>query len=75
MASKLHKEMYPEQYAHALCGETVYVRDSKPQITGVVERVVSSRFGQLAHLKQSDPKTFYGVNQLVVLDVTSAAAE
>lgn len=56
-----HRRLYPDQYQHPLCGKTVRVRKrGEPgasgnaainDVSGVVERVVSSRFGMLANLK------------------------
>jgi len=50
-----HRTMYPEQYAHPLCGKTVRTSTTPPgKNEGVVERVVTSRFGPLAILEGSD---------------------
>ena len=53
MVIDMHRMMYPDQYKHPLCGQSVKV--ITPQAghvaSGVVERVVRScRFGLLAHL-------------------------
>lgn len=49
-----HRERYPEQYTHPLCGKRVRVfctYTSNAVLTeGTVTRVVSTRFGLLAHL-------------------------
>ena len=59
-----HRASYPEQYNHPLCGKKVRVRKrgepgasgnaATADVSGKVERVVSSRFGQLAHLEGTD---------------------
>lgn len=51
-----HQEKYPKQYSHALYGTMVRVVTHKGQLqkTGVVERVVQSRFGMLAILQGKD---------------------
>lgn len=48
-----HREMFPEQYEHPLCGKEVFVEGVQDPIRGVVERVVGSRFGPLAILEGS----------------------
>jgi cyclopropane fatty-acyl-phospholipid synthase-like methyltransferase len=46
-----HREWYPEQYSHPLVGRRVSVRHQGSVVAaGTVDRVVSSRFGMLAHL-------------------------
>ena len=51
---KTHRELYPEQYSHALVGEFVAVHstihDAPLLALGHVERVVNTRFGKLAIL-------------------------
>lgn len=48
--TKTHREAFPEQYTHPLCGKQVRVK-SEPGTTGTVERVVKSeRWGELACL-------------------------
>ena len=44
-----HREAYPEQYTHPLCGKTVRVvaPNGKELHRGNVRRVISSRFGPL----------------------------
>jgi hypothetical protein len=46
---KTHRESYPEQYNHPLCGKEVRIKTNGT--VGTVERVVDSRFGKLAILK------------------------
>jgi hypothetical protein len=47
-----HRDCYPEQYQHPLVGKRVRVSTRKGhEEEGVVERVVSTRFGLLAHLE------------------------
>lgn len=48
---KTHRELYPQQYSHPLVGKRVKVSSAADPIEGRVERVVSSRFGQLAILE------------------------
>jgi hypothetical protein len=62
-----HRFWYPEQYDHPLVGKRVRVCqyvEGDPIARGVVTRVVSSRFGQLAHLDTSGD-TAYAVRQCV----------
>ena len=59
-----HREAYPEQYAHELCGKRVTANNF---VSFVVERVVSSRFGQLA-LVQGNCETAYAVNNCKVVE-------
>lgn len=56
-----HREMYPDQYSHPRCGQHVQVvykgklttkRDGTP-VTGIIERVVNSRYGLIAILEGS----------------------
>jgi len=69
--NKTHKELYPEQYAHPLCGKWVaiqgtYDKDEDGEVTGLVVRVVSSRFGQLAILHGSE-RLAYSVRKCRVI--------
>ena len=44
-----HRELYPKQYTHRLVGQNVKVSTKGVlRVEGIVERVVSSRFGPLA---------------------------
>lgn len=52
--AKSHREAYPEQYAHPMVGKRVESCGK----TGTVERVVGSRFGQMAHLDCDSEGTF-----------------
>jgi hypothetical protein len=56
-----HRDLYPAQYAHPLCGLRVRVEnatdDAGAPLCGIVERVVTSRFGRLAILAE------YGAEQ------------
>lgn len=45
-----HRQRYPEQYTHPLCGKPVKVNTGKVIRYGFVSRVVPSRFGPLAIL-------------------------
>lgn len=57
-----HKRRYPEQYNHALCGKRVQVKTSAGvQGEGIVERVVHSRFGQLAIVPEISTETWWSV--------------
>lgn len=62
---KTHKEMYPEQYRHSLCGQKskVVIRGEVKK-TGTVERVVNSRFGALA-VFEGDNEQAWAVGDVV----------
>lgn len=62
---KTHKELYPEQYKHQLCGEVVTVAGK----AGMVERVINSRFGQLAILDRHEEA--YLVSDCKTVDIWS----
>jgi len=48
-AENSHRDIYPEQYDHPLVGRTVRAMwNGKVVHEGVVERVMPSRFGQMA---------------------------
>lgn len=64
---KTHREMYPGQYTHPLCGKLVKLKGSLGKGFRV-ERVVSSRFGLLAIPEGGDGKTAYAVHQCVPAD-------
>lgn len=61
-----HRELYPEQYSHALCGKKVEVISgpSGERITGTVLRVVNSRFGQLAILEEHGDDKAWAIGNL-----------
>jgi hypothetical protein len=61
---KSHRETYPEQYAHPRVGERVVVRrqDGTVAVRGVIERVVSSRFGPLALLEGQSPREAWALS-------------
>lgn len=64
-----HRRLYPDQYTHALCGKTVRVETHTGfQGTGVVERVVNSRFGQLAHVPTVSAETWWSVGDCEGID-------
>ncbi|MCR9292032.1 MAG: hypothetical protein NXI32_04885 [bacterium] len=64
---KTHREMYPSQYTHKLCGKKVrYKQDHNTQ--GHVERVVPTRFGPLAILKEIGDATAFAIWQLEVIE-------
>jgi hypothetical protein len=58
--SQDHRRAFPDQYRHPLVGKRVQVNTGKFQTEGVVQRVVNSRFGQLAKL-EDNTETFYAV--------------
>jgi hypothetical protein len=60
---KTHRELYPEQYAHPLCGRKV----TAAGVAGVVDRVVPSRFGPLAILV-GDGKTAYALGDVQITE-------
>lgn len=74
--SNSHKDEFPEQYNHPMCGKRVRVRiqgeagasgnAAKKSIEGVVLRVVPSRFGELA-LVSGSGKDYYSVRDLDVI--------
>lgn len=74
--SNSHQEAFPEQYNHKMCGKKVRVmRQGEPgasgnaptqSISGIVLRVVPSRFGELALISGAG-KDYYLVSDLVVL--------
>lgn len=52
-ATTAHRDRYPEQYTHPLCGKTVRIAVcAGEEIRGTVLRVVPSRFGALAILAE-----------------------
>ena len=66
---RTHRETYPAQYEHPLVGQTVEVynkKDGGMLIRGSVERVVNTRFGQLAKITGSGT-TFYAVRDCHVV--------
>lgn len=61
-----HRELYPEQYTHPLVGKNaVIVQNGKELTRGTVERVVESRFGQLAQLDTDPADTFWGIGSVI----------
>ena len=68
--TKTHRELYPEQYVHVLCGKRVRTSTTPPgKNEGVVERVVESRFGLLAILEGRDSgDVAYAVADLEVVE-------
>ncbi len=56
---KSHRELYPEQYTHALIGRYVTVIVNGSSLAeGVVERVILSRYGPLAILADKQNRAF-----------------
>ncbi len=46
-----HQDCYPEQYSHPMVGKEVdVVQGDKVCVSGTIQRVISSRFGQLAQV-------------------------
>lgn len=67
---KSHRETYPEQYENPLCGSRVDIvsRDGKVRASGVVVRVVDSRFGKLCMLDDgTEGRVAYAVSEARVL--------
>lgn len=58
-----HRKAYPDQYSHHLCGKKVKVM--RQDIEGTVYRVVPSRFGPLAILKEHGSETSWSIQHLV----------
>lgn len=59
-----HRDMYPEQYAHSLVDK--YVRTEDGRIVRV-ERIMSTRFGLLASIKDASPLVAYSVDTLTLI--------
>ena len=74
--SNSHRETFPEQYNHKMCGKRVRVKmqgdlgssgnAAKKPIEGIVLRVVPSRFGELA-LVSGAGKEYYSVRDLEIV--------
>jgi len=74
--SNSHREAFPEQYNHQMCGKNVRVKKRgetgasgnapSHSVSGTVLRVVPSRFGELAQISGAG-KDYYLVTDLVVL--------
>lgn len=75
-----HRRCYPAQYNHPLVGKTVRVKKygeagasanaAHKDVSGVVSRVVGSRFGTLASLNEEQPfesLVWYLTSDLVVI--------
>jgi hypothetical protein len=55
-----HRDAYPEQYSHPMVGKRVNVMHKGNIVcTGTIERVTSSRFGQMARIDTAAKDTFY----------------
>lgn len=55
---KTHRDCYPEQYLHPLCGCPVRVVVRGEEVaSGVVSRVINSRYGELAVLEPDTPES------------------
>lgn len=73
-----HRARYPEQYNHPLCGKTVRVKKrgepgasgnaALTDVSGKVERVVTSRFGQLASLEGREDAIWWLITDLEQTD-------
>lgn len=71
-----HRQDFPEQYNHQMCGKNVRVKQRgesgasgnapMQSISGTVLRVIPSRFGELAQISGAG-KDYYLVTDLVVL--------
>jgi hypothetical protein len=52
---KTHRDAFPDQYTHALCGHMVRVlHEGKEIARGRVERVMRSRWGDIVALEDFD---------------------
>lgn len=65
MKAKSHREAYPAQYTHSLCGRMVQIRKTGAQFK--VWRVVPSMFGQLAIPEGTDGRKAYALTALDTL--------
>jgi len=64
-----HKELYPDQYAHKLCGELVHFTNKPEGRRFRVARVVSSKFGLLAvPATEGEETTAYDIRHLTVVN-------
>lgn len=59
-----HRETYPEQYTHSLCGKRVQVVLPGRTINGTFERAIQTRFGLLVILAEIGPKEAFSVNNV-----------
>ena len=63
-----HRELYPQQYNHPLCGKTVRTKSGE---SFVVFRVVNSSFGQLAMSEENqNPQIAFAIRDLEVQQQT-----
>ena len=58
-----HKQLYPEQYNHELCGKIAMKKNGD---TFTIYRVVNSKFGQLA-MSKDNQKESWAVNTIEIL--------
>ena len=63
---KTHKETYPEQYSHPMCGKRVQaVHKGKVLADGTVTRVMGTKFVPLAEIDTAKKGTAYSLRSLV----------
>jgi hypothetical protein len=71
-AAPTHRELYPEQYDHPLCGRSVRVRsatDAGRPVEGTVARVVTSqRWGELAILQEYPDDRAWSVTDCIPVE-------
>jgi len=58
-----HKQLYPTQYNHELCGKIAMKKNGD---TFTIYRVVNSRFGQLA-MSEDNQEESWAVNTLEII--------
>jgi len=58
-----HKQLYPTQYNHELCGKIAMKQNGD---TFTIYRVVNSRFGQLA-MSEDNQRESWAVNTLEII--------
>lgn len=71
---RTHREAYPDQYAHPLCGHRVVTGTGPAQRSGILHRVVSSRFGQMGILVE-DHRHAYRMDEITLAAVTPSERE
>ncbi len=69
MNNKLsHRQMFPEQYSHELCGKRVRTKGREIAFQGIVHRVIDvPAIGQIAHLSNTGSMAF-DVSELEVIE-------
>ena len=64
---KTHRQLYPAQYSHPLCGKTVRRTRGDDRSTFVVERVLQTRFGPLVPIPDVNPMVAVAAADLEVV--------